>query len=78
MNWYRFKKNNPVGIPRIKEYLVGFYDRQTGKCYDEARYTPDEVAKAMPYLMEPFTKVFAVFDKNEIYELTLTYIFPED
>lgn len=71
-SWYRFEKDNPIGIPRIKEYLVGFYDEQTGKCYDEARYKPDEVAKVMPYLMVPFVKVFTIFSKDEIYELTLS------
>lgn len=68
-NWYEWGGVDPVGKPRIKEYLVGFYEN--GKCYDEARYKPEEVAKAMPYLMEENCKVFAVFPDHEIYELKL-------
>lgn len=68
-SWYEWEGDDPVGKPRIKEYVVGFYEN--GKCYDEARYKPEEVAKAMPYLMQRDCKVFAVFGKNEVYELRL-------
>ncbi len=68
-SWYRFEEGNPKGIPRIQEYIVGFYE--AGKCYDEARYKPEEVALVMPYLMADDCKVFAVFGKDEIYELIL-------
>lgn len=68
-NWYEWDGIDSVGKPRIKEYLVGFYEN--GKCYDEARFEPEEVAKAMPFLMREDCKVFAVFSKDEVYELRL-------
>lgn len=74
MGWYRFDKDNPVGIPRIKEYIVAFYDERTGECYDEARYAPEDLYKAMCYTMEPLCKVFAVLDERELYELILTRV----
>lgn len=66
-SWYEWENGNPVGKPRIKEYLVGFYEND--KCYDEARFKPEEIAKAMPFLMQEDCKVFAVFGKDEVYEL---------
>lgn len=72
MNWYGYA--NGIGIPRIKEYQVGFYDERTGECYDEAFYKPDEIDKAITYVGEPFCKVFAIFSKDEVYEITATRV----
>lgn len=69
MSWYRFVDGK--GVPRIKEYQVGFYDERTGKCYDETFYEPDQANEVMPYLLEPFCKVFAVFSKDEVYEIVV-------
>lgn len=68
MSWYGYA--NEEAIPRIKEYQVAFYDERNGKCYDEIYYQPNEVECVMPYLLEPFCKVFAVFSKDEVYEIT--------
>ena len=35
MEWYRFEKDNPVGISRVKEYQANFYE-ENGDCFDEA------------------------------------------
>lgn len=68
MNWYRFV--NGKGIPRIKEYQVAFYDERTGNCYDEIFYEPNQINQAITYVGEPFCKVFAIFSKDEVYEIT--------
>lgn len=68
MNWYHYTKG--VGVSRLQEYQVAFYDERSGKCYDESYYQPSEVECVMPYLLEPFCKVFAVFGKDEVYEIT--------
>lgn len=65
--WYKWYDGDPIGKPRIIEYVVGFYEN--GKCYDEMRCAPENIGKVMPYLMAQDCKVFAVFGKNEIYEL---------
>lgn len=69
MNWYRFEKGNPVGTPRIKEYRVCYYEN--GKCTDELTFGPIEAAKVMPYTLEKEFQVYAVFDKNEAYQIKL-------
>lgn len=70
-SWYEWDGVDPVGKPRIREYIVAFYE--DGKCYDEARFQPEDISKAMPFLMQEDCKVFAVFgdDGKEIYELRL-------
>lgn len=77
--WYRFEDGNSVGIPRIKEYRVAFYDTtQNGECFDESYYSPDEINKVIPYVETiedkddyDRTRVFACFDNGDIYELKL-------
>lgn len=72
MSWYRFV--NGKGISRLKEYQVGFYDERTGEVYDETYYEPNQANEVMPYLLEPFCKVFAIFSKDEVYEITATRV----
>lgn len=72
MSWYRYIDG--IGVPRIKEYQVAFYDEYTGNCYDEAFYKPDEIDKAIPYITEPYCKLFAIFSKDEVYEITATRV----
>ena len=75
--WYKFEQGNPVGVPRIKNYQVAWYDMSNkGKCFDENFYFPNEIDNVMPYVetIEDFnsetrTRVFANFDDGTKYEL---------
>lgn len=77
--WYRFEKGNPIGIPRVKEYLIAFYDMtKNGECFDESHCPPDEIAKVIPFVetVEDIhnndrSKVFVLFDNDDVYELKL-------
>lgn len=80
--WYRFEKGNSVGIPKIKEYQVAFYDMtRGGNCFDESFFEPDEVGKVIPYVEtvedegnDDRTRVFVQFDNGDRYELKLEKI----
>lgn len=80
--WYRFEEGNPIGIPRVKEYQVAFYDMMRGgSCFDESFFEPDEINKVMPFVetvedkVEDIrSKVFVHFDDGDIYELKLEKI----
>ena len=77
--WYRFVDGSPVGIPRVKNYLVAFYDMtQNGGCFDETYYPPDKINKVIPYVETiedkdnyDRTRVFVHFDDGDVYELKL-------
>lgn len=77
--WYRFEEGNPVGIPRIKQYQVAFYDMtRDGACFDEYFYSPDEINQVMPFVEtaediynSDRTKVFVHFDNGDEYELKM-------
>lgn len=77
--WYKFEDNNQVGIPRIKQYQVAWYDMtRDGKCFDEAFYSPYEIDKAITYVEtvedvenSDRARVFAHFDDGDVYELKL-------
>ena len=35
--WYRFEKNSPKGICRVKHFQIAWYDmEQNGDCFDES------------------------------------------
>lgn len=80
--WYRFEEGNPIGIPRIKNYQVGFYDMtRGGSGFDESFFEPDEIDKVMPYVetvedegKDDRRRVFAYFDDGDVYELKLEKI----
>ena len=80
--WYRFEEGNPVGIPRIKNYHLAWYDMtRGGSCFDESFFKPDEVGKVMPYVetvedegKDDRSKVFVHFDNGDMYELKLEKI----
>lgn len=80
--WYKFEKGNSIGIPRIKQYQVAFYDMlRNGTCFDESFYGPDEIDEVMPYVetiedvgKNDRTRVFVHFDDGDIYELKLEKI----
>ena len=77
--WYRFEENSLVGIPRVKEYQVAFYNMACGgDCFDESFFEPKEVFKVMPFVETiedeegiVRSKVFVHFDDGDIYELKL-------
>jgi hypothetical protein len=77
--WYKFEEGNPVGIPRIKQYQVAWYDvTMDDICFDESFYSPDRIGEVMPYVetVEDVgsydrTKVFVHFDNGDIYELKM-------
>lgn len=83
--WYRFEDDNSVGIPRIKEYQVAFYDMtMNGSCFDESFFPPDEIERVMPFVEtiedignDDRTRVFVYFDDGEMYELKLERISKE-
>ena len=77
--WYRFEKGSTVGIPRIKDYQVAFYDMtRDGDCFDESFFKPDEIDNAITYVEtiedegnNDRCRVFAHFDNGDEYELKL-------
>lgn len=77
--WYRFEEGNPVGIPRIKDYQVAFYDMtRNGNCFDESFFKPNEIENAITYVEtiedegnNDRCRVFAHFDNGDEYELKL-------
>ena len=77
--WYRFENDNPIGIPRIKNYQVAFYDMtHNGSCFDESFFEPDEIGRVMPYVEtvedegnNDRIRVFVNFDDGDRYELKL-------
>ena len=80
--WYRFEEGNPIGIPRIKEYHVAFYDmEQDGHCFDEDFFKPEDIGSAITFVETEEDsdnadrcRVFANFDDGDIYELKLVKI----
>lgn len=77
--WYRFEEGNPMGIPRIKNYHLAWYDMaRGGSCFDESFFEPDEVGEVIPYVetiedegKDDRSKVFVHFDDGDMYELKL-------
>lgn len=83
--WYRFEEGNPIGVPRIKEYQVAFYDMTVdGSCFDESFFPPNEIDRVIPFVEtdedvanDDRTRVFVYFDDGEMYELKLERISKE-
>lgn len=78
MEWYRFEKDNPIGIPRVKEYQANFYE-ENGDCFDEAGFGSNELGEAIVYAREdiettPYSKLFAIFDDNTVYEIVISKV----
>lgn len=78
MEWYRFEKDNPIGIPRVKEYQANFYE-ENGDCFDEAWFGSNELGEAIVYAREdiettPYSKLFAIFDDNTVYEIVISKV----
>lgn len=80
--WYRFEEGKDLGIPRIKDYQVCFYDMEhNGGCFDEDFYSPDEIGMVIPYVETiedagncDRRRVFAHFDDGDTYELKLVKV----
>lgn len=77
--WYKFENEYSIGVPRIKNYQVAFYDMtRGGSCFDESFFEPEEIDKVMPYVEtvedvgnNDRTRVFVCFDDGDRYELKL-------
>lgn len=77
--WYRFEEGHDVGIPRIKNYQICWYDMEFGgKCFDEGFYPPEEINKVIPFVETvedegnfDRSRVFVHFDDGDKYELKL-------
>ena len=77
--WYRFEKGQEVGIPRIKNYQICWYDMERGgSCFDESFYSPDEIGVVIPFVETvedeggfDRSRVFVHFDDGDEYELKL-------
>ena len=77
--WYRFEKGQDVGIPRIKNYQICWYDMERGgSCFDESFYLPDEIGGVIPFVETvedegsfDRSRVFVHFDDGDEYELKL-------
>ena len=82
--WYRFKKDNPIGIPRVKYYQIAWYDMtKNGDCFDEDFIGPEGIDRVMPYVEtvedennSDRSRVFVHFDNNDVYELKLEKLVP--
>lgn len=80
--WYRFEEGNSMGIPRIKNYHLAWYDMtKGGSCFDESFFKPDEIDKVIPYVetiedegKDDRSKVFVHFDDGDMYELKLVKV----
>lgn len=80
MGWYRFEEGQILGVPRIKNYQVAFYDINhcDGDCFDEATYQPEDIDRVIIYIeteedknKSDRTRVFVNFDDGDMYELKL-------
>ena len=77
--WYKFEDEYSIGVPRIKNYQVAFYDMASGGgCFDESFFEPDEIGRVMPYVEtvedegnNDRIRVFVNFDDGDRYELKL-------
>ena len=73
--WFKFEKDNPKGMLRIKHVHVAWYDMErNGDCFDEIFVFPspeDENGKS------DRSRVFVHFDNDEVYELKLEKISKE-
>lgn len=83
--WYRFEKDNPIGICRVKNCQVAWYDMEhNGDCFDEEFVSPDKIGSIIPFVEtiedennSDRTRVFVHFDNGETYELKLEKVSAE-
>lgn len=77
--WYKFEKDNPVGICRVKNLQVAFYDMERGgDCFDESFYSPKNSGEALEYVETveeenwcDRRRVFVHMDNGDVYELLM-------
>lgn len=80
--WYKFEEGKSIGVPRIKEYQVAWYDMErNGDCFDESFYKPEDISEVITYVETvededncDRARVFVRFDDGEEYELKLERI----
>lgn len=78
---YRFEKGNPVGICRVKDIQVTWYDMEHGGyCFDESFIRPihPEMERILAYVeteedegKRDRSRVFVNFDNGDRYELVM-------
>lgn len=77
--WYKFDKDNPKGICRVKHFQIAWYDMErNGSCFDEDFISPDAINRVLPYVetVEDKNKcdrsrVFVHMDNGDVYELLM-------
>ena len=77
--WYRFEKDNPKGICRVRNFQICWYDMdRNGKCFDEDWVSPDGISRVIPYIEtiedgnnQDRSRVFVHMDNGDIYELLM-------
>lgn len=77
--WYRFEKDNPKGVCRVKYFQICWYDmNRNGKCFDEDCVHPDGINRVIPYVEtiedennQDRSRVFVHMDNGDIYELSM-------
>ena len=85
--WYRFEKDNPKGICRVKHFQIAWYDMQrngNGDCFDEDFVSPDGIDRVIPYVEtvedknnSDRSRVFVHMDNGDVYELLMKKLSPE-
>ena len=84
--WFRFTNDFGLGIPRIKQYQVCFYDMDAGGgCFDEAFFPPEDIGGVITFVetVEDVgrcdrIRVFAHFDDGDVYEIKLNKLSKEE
>ena len=77
--WYKFENGNPVGICRVKNLQVAFYDMDHGgDCFDESFFSPKNCSEALEYVetieeesWSDRRRVFVHMDNGDVYELSM-------
>ena len=77
--WYRFEKDNPKGICRVKQFQIAWYDmEQNGDCFDEDFVATDGINQVIPYVEtvedennSDRSRVFVHMDNGDVYELKM-------
>lgn len=77
--WFRFEKDNPKGVCRVKHFQICWYDMQhNGDCFDEDFVSPDAINRVIPYVEtiedennRDRSRVFVHMDNGDVYELLM-------
>lgn len=78
--WYRFEKDSPKGICRVKSLHICWYDMKyfNGDCFDEDWVSPDGIDRVISYVETvedenntDRSRVFVHMDNGDVYELLM-------